>query len=72
MLPVLNVFPFATVLFHIITMVQLAFAFVVAALVSVQASPLLEKRIAQVIADSMTKWEAACVRYSSFHSSAIS
>jgi len=43
-------------------MVQLAFVFVAvaAALVSVQASPLLEKRIAQIIADSMTKWEQAC------------
>jgi len=41
-------------------MVQLALVFVTAALVSVQASPILQKRIAQVISDSMTKWEAAC------------
>lgn len=42
-------------------MVHLALAFVTAALVSVHATPLLQKRIAQVIADSMTLWEAACV-----------
>lgn len=53
-------------------MVQLALAFVAAALVSVQASPLLEKRIAQTIADSLTKWQAACVRYYIFHRSTIS
>jgi hypothetical protein len=42
-------------------MVQLALAFIAAALISVQASPLLEKRIAQTIADSLTKWQAACL-----------
>jgi len=45
-------------------MVHLALAFVTAALVSVHATPLLQKRIAQVIADSMTLWEAACDRAS--------
>jgi len=41
-------------------MVQLALAFVAASLVSVQASPFFVKRIAQVIDQSMVKWEAAC------------
>ena len=31
--------------------------------VSIKASPLLEKRISQVIVDPTIKWEAACVRY---------
>jgi hypothetical protein len=42
-------------------MVQLALAFVTAALVSVQATPFLNKRIAQNIPESLTKWEAACI-----------
>lgn len=69
MLAILNVSRFAIPFFfvHIITMVQLALAFVISALVSVQASPLLEKRIAQTISASMTKWEAACVRYDTFY-----
>jgi hypothetical protein len=44
-------------------MVQLSAAFLglVAIAASVNAAPLLEKRIAQVIADSTAKWETACV-----------
>ncbi|KAF8202519.1 hypothetical protein BJ912DRAFT_897098 [Pholiota molesta] len=44
-------------------MVQLSTAFLglVAIAASVNAAPLLEKRIAQVIADSTAKWETACL-----------
>lgn len=49
--------------FFCITMVQLALAFVTAALVSVQASPFLNKRIAQDITQSTVKWEKACVSF---------
>jgi len=42
-------------------MVQLSFAFVVLAVFSVQALPILQKRIAQTIADSTAKWEKACL-----------
>jgi hypothetical protein len=42
-------------------MVQLALAFVTAALVSVQATPILNKRIAQDIVASLAKWEAVCL-----------
>ena len=54
-------------------MVQLALgAFVVAAVVSVQASPSPMNGTSQVIEDSMTKWMNACVRYNTFHPSTIS
>ena len=62
-LAILNVSRFATIFLYIITMVQLALAFIATAFVSVQASPLFSKRIAQVIDQSTVKWEAACVRY---------
>jgi hypothetical protein len=41
-------------------MVQLSLAFVALVAASAQASPIFQKRIAQVIADSTTKWEQAC------------
>jgi len=54
--------PFATFFFSLlITMVQLALAFVAAVLVSVQASPSPQKRIAQVIDQSLVKWQSACL-----------
>ena len=65
--------PFSSYHFHIVTMVQLALgAFVVAAVVSVQASPSPMNGTSQVIEDSMTKWMNACVRYNTFHPSTIS
>ena len=44
-------------------MVQLALAFVALTLASVHASPILEKRIAQVIIDAVEPWENACVKF---------
>lgn len=41
-------------------MVQLALAFFAAALVSIQASPLFEKRIAQITREATKPWEDAC------------
>lgn len=41
-------------------MIQLVFAFLALALVSVHASPFLHKRIAQVTIDAVTPWETAC------------
>ena len=44
-------------------MVQLSITFLTLAVVSVQAMPFLQKRIAQTIADSTAKWEQACVSF---------
>jgi len=41
-------------------MIQIVFAFLALTLVSVHASPVLHKRIAQVTIDAVTPWETAC------------
>lgn len=42
-------------------MVHLSFVFVALGVISAQAAPILQKRIAQTIADSTAKWEQACL-----------